>query len=65
MKIDLTDGQVYSVVVREIKSHRNFLKREIRVLSGKKNAKSYEKDDLARFREVAKAMDIIVSYYDS
>lgn len=63
MKVDLTPEQVYSIVVSELKQHSLSIKKECRLISGKKNAKYYEKQDLARLREVLAAIDVIVDYY--
>lgn len=63
MQIDLTPEQVYSIVVSELKLHSTSIKRECRLISGKKKAKDYEKQDLERLREVLAAIDVIVGYY--
>jgi len=63
MKIDLSDDQIDSVIVFEMKRHARLLKTNIRDLKNKKTLKKFEKEDLLRFEEVLKSMNIIIGYY--
>lgn len=66
MNIKLNDGQIDEVVLFETKRHSKLLKQNIVELKKrKKNLKKFEKEDLQRFEEVAKALDIVVGYYGS
>lgn len=66
MKIELNDDQIDDVVLFETKRHSKLLKQNITELKKrKKNLKKFEKEDLQRFEEVAKALDIVVGYYGS
>jgi hypothetical protein len=63
MRISLSDDQIDSVVVWELKRHSNLLRSNINSLRKRKNLEKFEKDDLKRFREVLFAMNVVSSYY--
>ena len=63
MKISLSDEQVDSVVLWELKRHSKLLKSNIDSLRRRKSLEKYEKEDLKRFREVLEAADKIIQYY--
>jgi len=63
MKISLSDDQIDSVIIWELKRHSNLLRSNINSLRKRKNLEKFEKDDLKRFREVLCAMNVVSSYY--
>lgn len=65
MKIDLTDDQIDSIVLYEMQRHSSLLKSNISDLKKRKKLQKFEKEDLARFNEVLKSMNILIGYYGS
>ena len=66
MNIDLTDDQIDSIVLQEFTRHSKVLEGHIKELSKrKKKLKKFEKEDLARYREVFSAMKVMLGYYGS
>ena len=67
MKIRLTDDQIDEVVLFEIKRHSILLKSYVASLDGKKKKelRKFEKEDLARWKEVLGAMKVLAGYYGS
>lgn len=63
MRISLSDEQVDSVIIWEIKRHSNILRSNIDSLRKRKSLEGFEKDDLKRFREVLNAMNVVLNYY--
>ena len=63
MRISLSDEQVDSVIIWEIKRHSKILRDNIDSLRKRKNLEAFEKDDLKRFREVLASMNVVLSYY--
>ena len=65
MKIDLNDDQIDYIVLMEMKRHSRLLESNISSLKRKRGMKKFEKEDLARYKEVLEAMEVIKSYYGS
>lgn len=65
IKIELTDDQIDSVVLDEMKRHCELLKSNVSSLKRKRRRASYEQEDLERCTEVLEAMKVIVGYYGS
>jgi hypothetical protein len=66
MKINLTDDQIDDVVLYEMKRHSELLKSSISDLKKRRRRlQKFEKEDLARFEEVLKSMNIMLGYYGS
>lgn len=63
MRIKLSDEQVDSVVIAELKRHSKILKANIDTLKRRKNLERFEKEDLKRFRQVLDAASVVVDYY--
>jgi hypothetical protein len=63
MRISLSDDQVDSVVIWELKRHSKILKSNIDSLSRRKSLEKFEKEDLKRFREVLVAAKTVIEYY--
>lgn len=63
MKISLSDDQVDSVVIWELKRHSKILKSNIDSLRKRKSLEKFEKEDLKRFREVFDAAKTVIEYY--
>jgi hypothetical protein len=63
MRISLSDDQVDSVVVWELKRHSKILKSNIDSLRRRKRLEKFEKEDLERFREVLEAATVVIEYY--
>jgi hypothetical protein len=63
MKISLSDDQVDSVVIWELKRHSKILKSNIDSLRRRKSLEKFEKEDLKRFREVFDAAKTVIEYY--
>jgi hypothetical protein len=63
MRISLSDDQVDSVVIWELKRHSKILKSNIDSLSRRKSLEKFEKEDLKRFREVLEAAKTVIEYY--
>jgi hypothetical protein len=65
MKIKLTDDQIDEVVLFEMKRHSELLKSNISSLKRNRHRKKFENEDLERFIEVVKAIDVVAGYYGS
>lgn len=63
MKISLSDDQIDSIILWELKRHSKILKSNIESLRRRKNLEKFEKEDLKRFREVLEAASVVVKYY--
>jgi hypothetical protein len=63
MRISLSDDQVDSVVIWELKRHSKILKSNIDSLRRRKSLEKFEKEDLQRFREVLEAAKTVIEYY--
>jgi hypothetical protein len=63
MRISLSDDQVDSVVIWELKRHSKILKSNIDSLRRRKSLEKFEKEDLKRFREVLEAARTVIEYY--
>jgi hypothetical protein len=65
MKIDLDDDQIDEIVLFEMQRHSKILESSISSLKRRRNLKKFEKEDLARYKEVLQAMFVISGYYGS
>ena len=63
MRIKLSDEQIDSVVIAELRRHSKILKSNIDSLKRRKNLERFEKEDLKRFRQVLDAASVVVDYY--
>jgi hypothetical protein len=63
MRISLSDDQVDSVIIWELKRHSKVLRSNIESLRRRKNLENFEKEDLKRFREVLEAASMVIQYY--
>lgn len=63
MRISLSDDQVDSIIIWELKRHSKVLRSNIESLRRRKNLEKFEKEDLKRFREVLEAANTVIQYY--
>lgn len=63
MRINLSDDQVDSIIIWELKRHSKILKSNIDSLKRRKSLEKFEKEDLKRFKEVLAAASLVVDYY--
>lgn len=63
MRISLSDDQVDSVILWELKRHSKILRSNIESLRRRKSLEKFEKEDLKRFREVLDAASVVIKYY--
>ena len=63
MRINLSDDQVDSIVIWELKRHSKILRSNIESLKRRKSLEKFEKEDLKRFKEVLDAASLVVDYY--
>lgn len=63
MRISLSDDQVDSVVLWELKRHSKILRSNIESLRRRKSLEKFEKEDLKRFRQVLAAAAVVIGYY--
>lgn len=63
MRIKLSDEQVDSLIIWELKRHSKVLRSNIESLRRRKNLEKFEKEDLKRFREVLEAASLVIQYY--
>ena len=67
MKIKLTDDQIDEVVLFELQRHSKLLESNVDSLKSKKkkDLRKFERENLARWKEVLSAMGVVVGYYGS
>lgn len=59
----MSDDQVDSIILWELKRHSKILRSNIESLRRRKNLEKFEKEDLKRFKQVLAAAALVIEYY--